>query len=245
MSHDIVFISYDETNDEQHYAELKNRFSGFRVKRVNGITGILAAHRTAALLSNTQFFYVIDADAELIPEFNFDYDDIDKRYVHIWFSRNPINGLEYGYGGVKMFHKSMFLGRQLDGNKSMIDMSTSISEGIKIIPTVSCITRFNTDPISTWRSAFRECTKLSSNLIDGCISEENKHRLEVWTTKADTTKSFYEECLKGARLGKMFGTQFANDRETLNKINDFYWLYQMFMIRDHFCAENGPTFSFS
>ena len=225
---DIVFISYDEKNAQHHYAELLGRFSPFRIKRVHGVTGILAAHRMAALLSNTQFFYVIDADAELIPEFNFDYEQVDRRYVHIWFSRNPINGLEYGYGGVKMFHKSMFLGKDLDGCKSIIDMSTSISEGIKLIPMVSCVTRFNTDPFSAWRAAFRECTKLSSNLIDGCISEENEQRLKVWTTVANPYEPFHEECLRGAQEGKDFGTRFRDKREILNKINDFDWLHRVF-----------------
>jgi phosphoribosylpyrophosphate synthetase len=31
---------------------------------------------------------------------------------------------------------------------------------------VSNITAFNTDPYSTWKSAFRECVKLSSKIID-------------------------------------------------------------------------------
>ena len=30
---------------------------------------------------------------------------------------------------------------------------------------VSNITAFNTDPFNTWRSAFRECTKLASAII--------------------------------------------------------------------------------
>ena len=50
-------------------------------------------------------FWVIDADAEVTEEFMFDYipDVYDKEVVHVWGSKNPVNGLEYGYGGVKLF----------------------------------------------------------------------------------------------------------------------------------------------
>jgi hypothetical protein len=232
MAFDIIFLSYDEQNAEKHYTVLCDKYTTFRVKRVSGMKGIYEAHRWASLMSNTQFFYVLDADAEIIDSFKFDYEkneQADKRYVHIWFSRNPINGLEYGYGGVKMFHKSMFKNKDISGASSMIDVATSISEGIKLIPMVSCITRFNTDPFSTWRAAFRECTKLSSNLIDGCISEENDYRLNTWLTVANPEEPFYQECLRGAHEGRVYGTKYRNDREQLNKINDFDWLKFLFV----------------
>ena len=46
----------------------------------------------------------------------------DRDAVHVWRSRNPINDLEYGYGGVKLFPRIATI--NVDVNKS--DMTTSI-----------------------------------------------------------------------------------------------------------------------
>lgn len=226
---DIIFISYDEENAEEHFKILSDKY-GPRVKRVDGVKGIVNAHVAASLLSSTEFFYVIDADAELIDSFNFDYNKfnlLDYRYVHIWLSHNPINGLEYGYGGVKIFHKTMFK-KQLNDYKNMIDMSTNISLGVKIIPVVSCITRFNTSKFSTWRAAFRECAKLASNSVGDYIPVMDNWRLFVWGNEANQKEPFWDICLLGAQQGKEFGIQNKENKVELNRINDFEWLETRF-----------------
>ena len=81
------------------------------------------------------------------------------------------------------------------------------------MPEVSNVTAFNTDPFSTWRSAFRECCKLA--VIN---NEEANARLAVWCTVGD------EIAIKGALAGKQYGQENASDQEALSKINDFSWL---------------------
>jgi hypothetical protein len=61
-----------------------------------------------------------------------------------------------------------------------IDMTTSISTRFKAMEEVSNITVFNTDPLSTWRSSFRECAKLASKAIHGQIDGETQKRLDAW-----------------------------------------------------------------
>ena len=58
------------------------------------------------------------------------------------------------------------------------DMTTSISRHFKPIKVVSNITAFNTDAFSAWRSAFRECAKLSSKTISRQTNEETEDRLD-------------------------------------------------------------------
>ena len=100
---DIVFISYDEDSADAHYAALKHRFP--RALRSHGVKGIYKAHKAAAELASTKLFYVVDADAIIEPTFDFSYypNGYDISSVHVWYSRNPVNDLIYGYGGIKLF----------------------------------------------------------------------------------------------------------------------------------------------
>jgi hypothetical protein len=207
--YDIIFISYNETNAEENFACLKERFP--LAKRVHGVKGIHNAHIAAAKKAFTKMFWVVDADAIILDDFNFDYiaPDWDLETVHVWRSRNPVNGLEYGYGGVKLLPKKLTM--LLD--PTTIDMTTSISKNFKVIDVVSNITKFNTDMFSTWRSAFRECCKLTVT-----NNEESNARLDIWCTVGD------EIAIKGAIAGKTYGQKNASNQEALSRINDFTWL---------------------
>ena len=208
--YDIVFISYDEINADDNYVRLKERFP--LAKRVHGVDGIHNAHIAAAKKAFTKMFWVVDADAIILDDFNFDYEvtkwDLDV--VHVWRSRNPVNGLEYGYGGVKLFPKTLTINLRTD----TVDMTTTISSKFKAMSTVSNITAFNTDPFTTWRSAFRECCKLV--LIN---NEESLVRLDRWCTIGSDLNA-----INGAKAGKIYGEKNASDMEALAKINDFTWL---------------------
>ena len=161
-SYDIVMITYNELNGTENYNRLKDRFTN--VKRIHKVKGIHQAHIAAAEICETDMMWVVDGDAEILEDFCFDYlvPDNEKQFVHVWRSKNPINDLEYGYGGVKLLPTDMT--RSMDLSKP--DMTTSISRHFKKMEQVSNYTRFNTDEFTTWRSAFRECCKLASAVID-------------------------------------------------------------------------------
>jgi hypothetical protein len=210
---DIVFISYNEPNAEENLFKLKERFP--LVKHVHGVTGIHQAHIAAAKRSFSPMFWVVDGDAEVLDTFNFDHKVVKEEYdiVHVWRSRNPINGLEYGYGGVKLLPKMLTLKVDI----SSTDMTTSISPRFKAMEQVSNITAFNTDPFSTWRSAFRECTKLAV-----LNNEESTIRLNTWCTVS--SGEYSEFAIAGALAGRAYGEKNASNKEALCKINDFSWL---------------------
>jgi len=102
-------------------------------------------------------------------------------------------------------------------------MTTSISTKIKIMKEISNTTSFNTDGFTTWRSAFRECVKLSSKVIDRNYDEENDIRLKVWCS-VGKDKPFGKHCIGGALAGYRYGTSNIGDTNALAKINDFEWL---------------------
>jgi len=212
--YDIVFISYNELDADDNFANLKERFP--LAKRVHGITGIHQAHIAAAKKCFTKMFWVVDGDAVILNSFNFDYQvsEYDQDVVHVWRSINPINNLSYGYGGVKLLPRRM----TLDMDVTSTDMTMSISSKFKAMPEISNITAFNTDDYSTWRSAFRECCKLA--VIN---NDESLARLSAWCQLNDQAPyGFYAYI--GALAGRSYGEKNASNKEALSKINDFTWL---------------------
>ena len=221
--YDIIFISYQEPNAENNWNLLKSRFN--LAKRIKNVSGIHQAHIAAAKKSVTNMFWAVDGDAQILNDFNFDYEVNEWALdcVHTWKSQNPINGLIYGYGGVKLLPKKLTESMNID----TIDMTTSISPNFKSINVVSNITAFNTDEFNTWKSAFRECVKLSSKVIYGQVNSETSYRLEKWCT-VGIDKLYGEYAIKGAISGKEFGLKYSNNRSMLSKINDWEWLASEF-----------------
>lgn len=220
--YDIFFISYNEPNAEENWNNLISRFP--RASRVDGIPGIHNAHKRAAELSTTEMFWVVDGDSVVADNFYFDLvlPKYDEDIVHVWFSSNPVNGLEYGYGGVKLLPRRQTL--VVDVNSA--DMTTSISSKIRVVPTVANFTKFNTDPFNTWKSAFRECVKLSSKSIQGQVDAETQERLDNWCTVG--TGDFSEYAIKGALAGRAYGQENAGNIPAISLINDFEWLKNRF-----------------
>jgi hypothetical protein len=106
-------------------------------------------------------------------------------------------------------------------------MTTSISSKFKAMPAVSNITAFNTDEFNTWKSAFRECTKLSSKIIDRQKDDETAERLQIWCS-VGKDKPFGEYAIAGALAGKEFGEANRGNLTELKKINDFDWLKEQY-----------------
>lgn len=220
---DVVFISYNESNAEENYTKLLKKIPN--AKRVHGVKGIHNAHREAAKLVSTNMFWIVDGDADICDDFNFDYQVPKWEFttVFVWRSLNSVNDLVYGYGGVKLFPTEL----TLNMDTTTADMTTSISKNFKPMEQISNITVFNTDPFSTWKSAFRECVKLSSKIIDRQKNTETESRLHSWKTLG-IEKPYGEYSLKGAAMGEQFGIKYKGDKEQLKKINDFDWLYEVF-----------------
>jgi hypothetical protein len=218
--YDIVFISYQESSADANYAALKERFP--IATRVHGVKGIHQAHIQAAKQAFTPMIWIVDADAHIVDDFDFSYipNRNNRDAVHVWRSCNPINDLEYGYGGIKLFPRL----HTINMDTSMPDMTTSISNKFVAVKKVSNITAFNTGEFETWKSAFRECCKLSSKAIRGQVDNESEERLHIWTTMGRNVP-FGEFAIKGAIAGREFGISSSSN---LRLINDFEWLQERF-----------------
>ena len=221
--YDVVFISYNESNADEHYEKLIEKAP--HATRVHGVKGIHQAHIQAAKQSQSEMVWIVDADAILMDDFNFDLyiEKWDRETVHVWRSKNPINDLVYGYGGIKLFPRQL----TIDMDTSKPDMTTSITNKFKAMPNISNITAFNTDPFNTWKSAFRECCKLASKVINRQKSKETEERIDIWCT-VGADKEFGEYAIEGALAGREYGYKNKDYVEALKKINNFEWLKEQY-----------------
>ena len=211
---DVFFISYDEPIADKNYEKLLKKSPN--AKRIQGVKGILEAHKQAAELATTDMFFVVDGDAEVVDEFDFLFKPkiFDFDCVHVWKSRNPYMDINYGYGGIKLLPTEEV--RQLEewGN----DLTTSIGDKFKLIDMVSNVTKFNSDPFHTYRSAYRECAKLTA---DG--SPESKIKLQAWL-KPKKEVEYHEYAAKGAKDGV---AHFLLNKD-MSLINDYDYLLEQY-----------------
>jgi hypothetical protein len=219
---DVFFISYEELNAEENYKRLLEKCPN--AQRVMGIRGIYNAHKEAARRSKTDMFYVVDGDAYILDNFNFDYQvTVNKRNTtHIWHSLNPINGLEYGYGGVKLFPKELF-----SSVEPILDVATSLGP-LTVVDALSCETRFNFSEFNTWKSAFREIVKIGSGRIKNQKSTESATRIETWSSNIIEGSNFGQYAVEGALAGMKFLFENRESTEILNQINNQEWLKERF-----------------
>jgi hypothetical protein len=114
----------------------------------------------------------------------------------------------------------------LDATSWTVDLTTGLGNNLKVMRRVSNITAFNTDPFSTWRSAFRECAKLAAATIKNQITDETDDRLASWCNNAHG--QFSEYALSGAKAGREYGWLNKSNPAALQMINDRSWLKAQF-----------------
>jgi len=222
---DIVFLSYDELNAEENYKIISDRFP--RTKRVHGVEGMDNALKEAARQSDTEWYYAVFAKTALHEDFDFSFkpDRFQEPKHYIFHAKNMMNGLEYGHMGIVLYNKNIILGMTDDFG---IDYTMSAEH--EVIPTVSANAVFNSSPYQTWRTAFRECSKLAQFNAE-TPSIDSEYRLDVWTTQA---KGEYAEwCLNGANDGVEYYKQNAGNNTELMKAFRWDWL------REYFVAKYG------
>ena len=124
---DIIFLSYDEPNAEENWADLKRKVPW--AKRVHGVEGSDAAHKACADLSDTKHFVTVDGDTIIDPKFmevvlDLDKLGIDDDYQFSWCGKIDVNGLMYGNGSLKMWTKEFVKNMQTHENTDGTDKTS-------------------------------------------------------------------------------------------------------------------------
>ena len=215
---DVIFISNGEPMAEDNWQRLRYIYP--KAKRSDGVLGREAAYKAAANLSATPWFYAVFAKTEVFSDFDFDFvpDYFQEPKHYIFHSRNPLNGLEYGAMNINLYNKKLVL-------ETEPGLDFTLSKAHTVIPECISISRFNTDPWITWRSAFRETMKLRREVVLGA-GPEIQHRLEVWCTFAEGENA--EHCIQGALDGVEYHDSVNGDYEALKLSFDWAWCQEYY-----------------
>ena len=212
--YDIVLITYAQNNAHELLEALPDESI-----LVSDVEGIFNAHKQASNSVSSSMFWVVDGDADVVKDFDFSYipDVYDQDVTHVWNSANPVTGDTYGYGGVKLFNTNQVRGATTWG----IDFTTGLGKRFKVMPEVACVTRFNTDAYSTWRSAFRECVKLATS-----TDADAQQRLGAWLNA--TEGDYCDNAVAGANAGNDYAGRNRGNTVALELINDYAWLKEYY-----------------
>ena len=237
---DIFYISYDEPNAEENWADLLNKVPW--AKRVHGVEGFDAAHKTCAEQSETDRFITVDGDNIVMDEFfnqalefpekDHDGNDISES-IFSWNAKNLLNGLVYGNGGLKCWTKEYTLG--INTHEAATD-----GEGMEFCWKLNYIqmndifseVHQTASPFQAFRAGFREGVKLSLDqgarvkpqVFKDNIWYGNFNRLNVWCNIGTDVENGWW-AIYGARLGCQMTV--LSDWDT-NQISDYDWFKDFF-----------------
>ena len=213
---DIVYLSYDEPNAESNWAHLLDICP--RAQRIHGIKGSDAAHKACADITTGTHMITIDGDNQIDPAFltqtwSFDSSWDISSSVLSFPSRNAVNGLCYGNGGIKIWPRHVVEHMQTHECVATHDQGASVDFcwvlDYVLMPGVWSQALINHTPHQAWRAGFREGVKLA--LVNGglirdpeqwraAMVKNNTDRLLTWLQVGlDQHNGFYS--IMGARQG--------------------------------------------
>ena len=208
---DVVYVSNGEKNADLNYNTLKKLCP--RAKRIDGINGRAQAYKACAVASDTEWFINVFAKCRVHKDFDFnwqpDYLQQDKHYI--FHAKNPVTNLEYGHMGIIAYNKKLVL----ECNNWGLDFTLSMPH--MTVPIVGSTADFTSTPYETWRTAFRECVKLTQQQ-----DIESQFRLKQWLSVGKTEMG--EWSIKGANDA----IKFVNEKQDLQLSFEWAWLKERF-----------------
>ena len=228
---DVFYISFDEPNSDANWTRVLQQCQ--HAKRIHGVIGFDRAHKACAIGSTTDRFVTIDGDNWLNDNaLNNVIDDTGVEDACFSFkSRNVINGLEYGNGGVKVWNRQVLLSSNTHEQSSTTDFCWDIR--YFQIDVIASTTVTNCSPYQAWRAGYREGVKMS--YIDGMpigdfkrdwhmIWKGNLSRLAMWCSVGrDVDNGIW--AMLGARQG-LYELVSGSIPNTM--INDYQWFPKRF-----------------
>lgn len=247
---DCIYLTYDEPKKEEFWAHIQNIVPW--AKRVDGVKGSDAAHKAAAVASDTDRFILIDGDN--LPDAAFFnqqmvLDDANRDCVFRWRARNNINGLMYGNGGLSSWTKDFVYNMRTheasDGTDETLVEFCFHPQYWAMADTYST-TYPNGSPFQAWRAGFREGVKMcldrgtKPNLteFESRVVSRNYDNLAIWhSVGADVEHGRW--AMMGARIGTyltMLTDWDYTEVQDFEKLAALWEKYQEYDSEDHMFA---------
>lgn len=219
---DVVFLSYDEPLANQLY----DRLTGIagEVKRLHGVHGMRRAYELTAAMADTDLYFIADGDFEVSRSFDLRTveplaQDVAMR---VWQTENAVNGLRYGYGGLKLCRRGA-----VAAMSPCVDVLAGLPGRVEFCPVTAGRTRFNQSPRHAWRAGFRECAMLARGCEYGTSTTSAHRRIDRWLAGGDAP--YAEWSVRGARDGLAFAEHTtAADTGGWERLNQPSWLDRRF-----------------
>lgn len=231
---DIVMLTFDEPNKEHRWAALQQLAPW--AKRVDGVVGFDSAHKAAANCSDTEYVITIDGDNELHPAFldlQLTVQDSLVNSVLSFNSYNPLNGLTYGNGGVKIWPKQYILDMRTHENSPDSTGAASLdfcwTNTYVQLNNVYSTTHINTTPLQAFRAGFREGCKMTldcGNVVERIETVADKMypanltRMMIWGSVGQDVKNGAAAIL-GTRLGVWYTNICGGDLTVVRDYSKF------------------------
>ena len=240
---DFVFISYQEPNKEENWADLKNKVPW--AKRVDGVKGFDSAHKAAAEKAETDFFISVDGDNIIDEKFlleTLDWTKTNPKAVHRWRAKNNINGLIYGNGGLVGWDKETCLKMQTHENAKVKEAELDFCWTVPHENLRNCYstTVINATKSQAWIAGYREGVKMS--LDQGKHIPPADFKRKIWPTNlrilttwmnigADVEYGKY--AMLGARMGCYSTTVNTNEWIQIRELDRMQEFYRNAVMTDH------------
>lgn len=237
---DCFLLTYNEPNKEEHWTKLLNMVPW--AKRIDNVKGSDTAHKAVANASNTERFILIDGDN--IPDRQFfnqqlTIDDSNRDCVFRWKSRNNINGLIYGNGGISCWPVQFVLDMKSHENSDPNDTASLVEfcfdKKYKAMYNCYSTTYPNGSAKQAFRAGIREGVKMLLNYgerpsfehkFDRNAHKRNLRNLYIWQSVGqDVEHGIW------AIYGALQGSRYLLESPTwdYSKIRDFEYLDDLYM----------------
>jgi hypothetical protein len=234
---DCIYLTYDEPQREEFWVHIKNMIPW--AKRVDGVKGSDAAHKSAAEASVTERFILIDGDNlpdakffNLTLEFN---NEEWESAVFRWRARNHINGLMYGNGGLsswtKPFVRNMRTHEATDGSVET-EVEFCFDPLYWAMHDCYSVTYPNGSAFHAWRAGFREGVKMCLNKgakpnlteFKQRVHHRNLDHLTVWhNVGRDVEHGIWS--IAGSRMGTYMTMLTAWDHRNVQNFDELEKLW--------------------
>jgi len=234
---DVFFLSYDEPNAEENWADLSNLCPW--AQRIHGVEGLDEVHKAAARASGTERFLTVDGDTKVHPDFfdlELDFDNPKFQATTLsWSGRNHINGLIYGNGGLKLWWRQNVLDMKTHekAEKEEEKVDFCWHDNYRQMNDCFSTTYPNGSPYQAFRAGFREGVKMS--LDKGIPVDKDRYEESIWPTN-------YRRLLTWATVGadvqygiwSIYGTRLGIAKTMIDTdwdfglISDYNWMREFF-----------------